>query len=278
MRQSRGINQVKLTRCPENVMLVVFNRSPLPFCVTNLLFLIFWQKAKMKINFWKCWFTGIFLPTSRRFFRLKFHERFVFLLRLKIRSVKSKVDLCLCFASGSFRVDWNMQFVIVSGDNWSECVRIGTMKNSTDLQMGNFYFDHLRIRLFSFFYTLFERASVHPTRRGLIHFISIWCVYFPHLIVGLWRRNRLNAFKRFKKQIKRTNRSSRISDGPEKELKWPTHLMPSKPSSEPFIVSTGARAYAFATRRFRSKTITLAHISSSICVHLSKTSWMCSWK
>lgn len=43
-----------------------------------------------------------------------------------------------------------------------------------------------------------------------------------------------------------------------------TYRMPSKPSSEPFIVKTGARAYALATRRLRSNTITLAHISSSI--------------
>lgn len=42
------------------------------------------------------------------------------------------------------------------------------------------------------------------------------------------------------------------------------------------MVSTGARAYALATRRLRSKTITLAQISSSICVHLSSTSCMCS--
>lgn len=61
---------------------------------------------------------------------------------------------------------------------------------------------------------------------------------------------------------------------------WPghvqllTHRKPSKPSSEPFIVSTGARAYAFATLRFLSRTITLAQISSSICVHLSSTSCM----
>lgn len=57
-----------------------------------------------------------------------------------------------------------------------------------------------------------------------------------------------------------------------------SYLMPSKPSSEPLIVNTGARAYALATRRLRSNTITLAHISSSICVHLSKTSCMCSYK
>lgn len=55
-----------------------------------------------------------------------------------------------------------------------------------------------------------------------------------------------------------------------------TYRMPSKPSSEPLMVSTGARAYALATRRLRSKTITLAQISSSICVHLSSTSCMCS--
>lgn len=51
-----------------------------------------------------------------------------------------------------------------------------------------------------------------------------------------------------------------------------TYRIPSKPSSEPFIVKTGARAYALATRRFRSNTITFAQISSSICVHLSNTS------
>ena len=56
-----------------------------------------------------------------------------------------------------------------------------------------------------------------------------------------------------------------------------TYRNPSKPSSDPFTVRTGARAYAFATRLFRSRTITFAQISSSICVHLSSTSWMWSW-
>lgn len=56
-----------------------------------------------------------------------------------------------------------------------------------------------------------------------------------------------------------------------------THRKPSKPSSEPLTVRTGALAYAFATRLFLSRTITLAQISSSICVHLSSTScmWSC---
>lgn len=55
------------------------------------------------------------------------------------------------------------------------------------------------------------------------------------------------------------------------------YLIPSNPSSEPLIVSTGVRAYAFATRRFLSNTMIFAQISSSICVHLSNTSWMCSY-
>lgn len=59
-------------------------------------------------------------------------------------------------------------------------------------------------------------------------------------------------------------------------ITWITHLIPSKPSSELFIVKTGARAYALATRRLPSNTIILAQISSSIWSHLSRTSWMCS--
>ncbi len=35
-----------------------------------------------------------------------------------------------------------------------------------------------------------------------------------------------------------------------------SHLNPSNPSSDPLTVRTGARAYAFAIRRFRSRTIT----------------------
>lgn len=64
------------------------------------------------------------------------------------------------------------------------------------------------------------------------------------------------------------------------KIKRVTYLNPSKPSSEPFTVSTGALAYAFATRRLRSKTITFAQISSSIWVHLSNTScmWSCKTK
>ena len=49
---------------------------------------------------------------------------------------------------------------------------------------------------------------------------------------------------------------------------------PSKPSSLPLIWMGMARAYALATRRLRSMTMSLAQISSSIWCHLSKTSWM----
>lgn len=56
------------------------------------------------------------------------------------------------------------------------------------------------------------------------------------------------------------------------------YLIPSKPSSDPFTVRTGTRAYAFATRRFLSNTITFAQISSSIWRHLSRTSWRWSCK
>lgn len=52
------------------------------------------------------------------------------------------------------------------------------------------------------------------------------------------------------------------------------YLKPSNPSLDPLIVRTGALAYAFATLRFLSKTITLAQISSSIWFHLSSTSWI----
>lgn len=57
-----------------------------------------------------------------------------------------------------------------------------------------------------------------------------------------------------------------------------THLIPSNPSSELLMVKIGARAYALATRRLPSKTISFAQISSSIWFHLSSTSWICSWK
>lgn len=57
-----------------------------------------------------------------------------------------------------------------------------------------------------------------------------------------------------------------------------TYRNPSKPSSEPLTVNTGALAYAFATLLFLSRTITFAQISSSIWFHLSKTSWMWSCK
>ena len=50
---------------------------------------------------------------------------------------------------------------------------------------------------------------------------------------------------------------------------------PSKPSVLPLTVITGALAYALATLRFRSRTITLAQISSSMLSHLSRTS--CMW-
>lgn len=62
-----------------------------------------------------------------------------------------------------------------------------------------------------------------------------------------------------------------------KQLYRKLYLNPSNPSLEPFIVRTGALAYAFATRLFLSKTITFAQISSSIWFHLSKTScmWSC---
>lgn len=82
------------------------------------------------------------------------------------------------------------------------------------------------------------------------------------------------------------NKYNKIDDKPlywtKKACKnniW-AYLIPSNPSSEPFIVNTGARAYALATRRFLSNTITFAHISSSICVHLSNTScmWSCNEK
>ena len=56
-----------------------------------------------------------------------------------------------------------------------------------------------------------------------------------------------------------------------------THLLPSKPTSDPWMVSTPTRAYALATRRFRSKTMILAQISSSIESHLERTSLMWSW-
>lgn len=55
------------------------------------------------------------------------------------------------------------------------------------------------------------------------------------------------------------------------------YLNPSKPSSEPFTVRTGARAYALATLLFLSRTMTFAQISSSIWVHLSRTSCIWSW-
>lgn len=52
------------------------------------------------------------------------------------------------------------------------------------------------------------------------------------------------------------------------------HRKPSKPSSLPLIWMGMARAYALATRRLRSITMSLAQISSSIWCHLSSTSWM----
>ena len=54
-------------------------------------------------------------------------------------------------------------------------------------------------------------------------------------------------------------------------------LKPSKPSSLPFTVTIGARAYALATRLFLSSTITFAQISSSMLSHLSRTSCIWSW-
>ena len=49
-------------------------------------------------------------------------------------------------------------------------------------------------------------------------------------------------------------------------------LKPSKPSSVPLTVSTGALAYALATLRLRSRTMIFAHISSSMDSHLLRTS------
>jgi hypothetical protein len=43
-----------------------------------------------------------------------------------------------------------------------------------------------------------------------------------------------------------------------------TYFIPSKPSSDPFTVKIGVLAYAFATLRFLSNTMTFAQISSSI--------------
>ena len=54
-------------------------------------------------------------------------------------------------------------------------------------------------------------------------------------------------------------------------------LNPSKPSSDPLTVRTGALAYALAILRFRSNTITFAQISSSMLSHFDKTSIMWSW-
>ena len=53
-----------------------------------------------------------------------------------------------------------------------------------------------------------------------------------------------------------------------------TYRNPSNPSSLPLIWMGMARAYAFATRRLRYITMSLAQISSSIWCHLSSTSWM----
>lgn len=79
---------------------------------------------------------------------------------------------------------------------------------------------------------------------------------------------------RWKKEVKKNKTITKLQKNQQQHK---THLIPSNPSSELFIVKIGARAYALATRRLPSNTMILAQISSSIWSHLSSTSWMCSY-
>lgn len=65
-----------------------------------------------------------------------------------------------------------------------------------------------------------------------------------------------------KKAVKKNKTITKLQKNQQQQHK--THLIPSNPSSELFIVKIGARAYALATRRLPSNTMILAQISSSI--------------
>lgn len=106
----------------------------------------------------------------------------------------------------------------------------------------------LQLSFYTFFFLFFFLFYILYYRDFFIRFVN--CLTALRILGILFRRWHLKIVIRF------------------------VYLKPSNPSLDPLIVRTGALAYAFATLRFLSKTITLAQISSSIWFHLSSTSWI----